>query len=281
VAGHDDPPSEGRTAAPGQASARSTRFANLVELERVDSTNRYAAAAVRAGADDGLVVVAGEQTAGRGRRGRSWLAPPGGALLCSVVVRPRLELGSLQLVGAALGLAARDAVRQRTGAAAALKWPNDVLVGEKKLAGILAELAESPDRPGPVIVVGIGLNCTFPPGWGDDVVTEDGRPLTEVATTIEAESGVALLPDALLASLLVAFEGWLARLEDPRGTAAFVAAYREACETVGRLVEVTTPTRRVVGRATAIASDGRLEVATPAGPLLIDAGDVVHLRNSA
>ncbi|HEY1739261.1 MAG TPA: biotin--[acetyl-CoA-carboxylase] ligase [Acidimicrobiia bacterium] len=252
------------------------RFANVVELATVDSTNRYAADAVRAGAEDGLVVVAVEQTAGRGRRGRSWLAPAGGALLCSVVVRPRLELGSLQLVGAALGLAALDAVAATTHATARLKWPNDVVVGEKKLAGILAELVDRPN--GTFVVVGIGLNCAFPPGWVDEALTDEGRPLAELATTLAAEAGAAPAMDGLLVALLVAFDGWLAVLERRTGPAAFVEAYRLACATVGQLVEVTTPLRRFAGRATAIAPDGRLEILGPDGPLLLDAGDVVHVR---
>ncbi|HET9051986.1 MAG TPA: biotin--[acetyl-CoA-carboxylase] ligase, partial [Candidatus Dormibacteraeota bacterium] len=121
---------------------------------RTPSTQDLAASAARAGAPAGWCDVAEEQSAGRGRLGRRWEAPPGAALLASIVLRPR---GRLTWVPIAAGLAVADAVRETCGVAARLKWPNDVLAGPGKLAGILAEV-EPRGAPVPAVVLGIGVN---------------------------------------------------------------------------------------------------------------------------
>src|SRR5213078_4741069 len=105
----------------------------------LDSTNRLAADLARAGAPEGVVVVADHQTAGRGRLGRTWVAPPGSSVLMSVVLRPTVAPERRHVVTLALALAARDACVEVTGVMPDLKWPNDLLVTERKLAGILAE----------------------------------------------------------------------------------------------------------------------------------------------
>ncbi|HEX3850214.1 MAG TPA: biotin--[acetyl-CoA-carboxylase] ligase [Polyangiaceae bacterium] len=121
------------------------------------STNDDALLAARSGAPHGSVFVADEQTAGRGRRGHSWLAAPGEDLLFSVLLRPKLELPQTSALTLAIGLALRDAVSQRIAESADLKWPNDLLVNGKKLAGILVESQLQGDRL-QAVVVGIGLN---------------------------------------------------------------------------------------------------------------------------
>jgi BirA family biotin operon repressor/biotin-[acetyl-CoA-carboxylase] ligase len=121
------------------------------------STNDDALLAARSGAPHGSVFVADEQTAGRGRRGHAWLAAPGEALLFSVLLRPRLELPQTSALTLAIGLALRDAVSQRIAPNAEIKWPNDLLVNGKKLAGVLVESQLQGDRL-QAVVVGIGLN---------------------------------------------------------------------------------------------------------------------------
>src|SRR5947208_2273673 len=133
------------------------RFAEL------DSTNRWLLDEARAGAAEGLVVVADHQTAGRGRLGRTWVAPPGSSLLVSVLFRPRsLETG--HLLTTAVAVAACDACEGVAGVAPDLKWPNDLLVGDRKLGGVLAE------AEGAAIVVGLGLNVNWPAGAPDTAV---------------------------------------------------------------------------------------------------------------
>ena len=119
-----------------------TRFRDVRWFERIDSTNRYLLQCASEGLPEGVVAVADEQTAGRGRLGRAWLAPAGSALLVSVLLRPTLPVERTHLVTLAAGLAALDAIDAidaSTSAGAGLKWPNDVVVDDRKLAGILAE----------------------------------------------------------------------------------------------------------------------------------------------
>ena len=167
----------------------------LTDEEEVDSTNRLAADAARAGEASGLVVRARSQRRGRGRQGRTWSAAPGDALLASFLLRPRIKPESLPRVTLAAGLAVCEAAR-RAGLSPWIKWPNDVLIGRKKLAGILCEFI--PGSP-PGIVVGIGINLRtnrLPPEiasraaeWNagsDDVLVAVAERLVREVAAIEA-----------------------------------------------------------------------------------------------
>lgn len=257
----------------GQASSAAGRFTNLVVLGRVSSTNAVALEASAAGAPEGLVVVADEQTSGRGRLGRSWEAPAGASLLCSVLLRPHeadlRELGSGFLLTACVALAAREAARALAAVTCELKWPNDLLVGGRKLAGVLAERAVDGG-----VVVGIGCNLTTPvPGcWPHG------------GTSLEEVSGRAVGRDAFLEAFLGGIERRYAPLaSDPLGAGRqrVLEEARAALSTLGAPVRVDLPSGRVVeGTATALRDDGRLVVASRAGELVVEAGDVVHLRHA-
>src|SRR5665213_2646554 len=147
----------------GGPGAGVTRFTEIRRFRELDSTNRYLLDEARAGAPGGLVAVADHQTAGRGRLGRRWEAPAGANLLMSVLLRPDLPVEELHLSTVAMALATRSACSAATAGAVipVLKWPNDVMVGEGKLAGILAETV--PDAPGSrAVVVGMGLHVAWP-----------------------------------------------------------------------------------------------------------------------
>jgi BirA family biotin operon repressor/biotin-[acetyl-CoA-carboxylase] ligase len=210
------------------------RFGDIRWFAEVDSTNRLAADLARGGAPDGVVVGADHQTAGRGRRGRTWESQPGAALLVSVVLRP-----SPPLVTLAAGLAAADACQATAGVRADLKWPNDILVGEAKVGGILAELV------GDAAVVGLGLNL----GWAP-------------------EGAARLGADVDRGALLHAY------LDSLGAPGDVLARYRPRCTTIGRRVRVELPGQSVEGTATAVDDQGCLVVDGRAIP----AGDVVHLR---
>jgi BirA family biotin operon repressor/biotin-[acetyl-CoA-carboxylase] ligase len=213
-----------------------------VELvPEIDSTNAELLRRAAAGAAHGSVLVADHQTAGRGRLDRRWEAAPGDALLVSVLLRPVLERPRWFLLTFAASLAAVDV------AGGALKWPNDVVVGARKLAGVLAESS------GDAVVVGMGLNL---------------RPsAVEGAVSLE-ELDRALDRDTVLERWLTAFSGRLDRLDD------VLTDYRAYCATLGQEVRVELPGETFTGRAEAITDDGHLVVA---GREVI-AGDVVHLR---
>lgn len=236
----------------------------------------------RASADpatqEGQVLVAEEQTAGRGRLGRTWTSVPGASLTFSVLLRPAAvpadKRGWLPLL---TGVAVASAVRAVTGGTvdAVLKWPNDVLVGDRKLAGILAE--QSPD--GAAVVIGIGINVATP---------AHSLPVspTGLAGTSLLVEGASVSREALLLEVLRQLEHWyVAFRADPDPVRTGVAdAYRPLCVTLGRTVRVELPVGRfMTGVAKDIDPDGRLLVADDSGsrPLAISAGDVVHVRASA
>ena len=236
---------------------------HIRRFAEIDSTNRYVLDAARAGEPPGLVVVADHQHAGRGRRGRAWTAPAGSSLLVSVLLAPPPEPEPAHVLTMAAGLALAAAVRTVAGFDAELKWPNDLVVGDRKLAGLLAE---TDVRDGRVrsVVVGIGCNVTW-----------DGFPpeLVETATACDREAGRAVDRGALLAALLDALAAALAALDE------VPARYRAHLGTLGRNVRVELATGALEGVAVDVDRHGRLVVQPPTGaPVVVAAADVVHLR---
>jgi BirA family transcriptional regulator, biotin operon repressor / biotin---[acetyl-CoA-carboxylase] ligase len=217
-----------------------------VHWRRTDSTNERARALAIAGAPHGTVVTAGEQTAGRGRQGRAWTASPGSALLMSVVLREPDEL---------LPLAAAVATCDALPLDCAIKWPNDIWAGGRKLAGILAE-----GRPRERwAVLGIGLNVT----------TEEFPPeLAGAATSLRLE-GVDTDPESVLSELTAALDR---RLED--GRSELLAAWRERDALRGKAVRWDGGE----GTAAGIDDSGSLLVRTEEGPVALEAGEVHLLR---
>ena len=254
------------------------------------STNEDLLAAARAGTAEGAVLVAEHQTRGRGRQGRTWLSVPGAALTFSVLLRP-VEVppaarGWLPLL---TGVALTRALRAITGVEAVLKWPNDVLAGGAKLAGILAEQA------GDAIVVGVGVNVGAAP---------DGVPAARagaLAATSLAAHGASTDRGALLVGVLRELEHWYQRWAAPvtapgsmpgtargsvpgtaRGDAegsGLRAEYLRWCSTIGRDLRVQLPgDAQLAGVASGIDQAGRLVVQTATGAVPVSAGDVVHVR---
>jgi BirA family transcriptional regulator, biotin operon repressor / biotin---[acetyl-CoA-carboxylase] ligase len=231
---------------------------------RIDSTNRYVLDEARTGAAAGLVAVADHQTAGRGRLGRAWEAAPDTSLLVSVLLRPDLPADRLFLLTLAAGLALADALASVAGVTAGLKWPNDLVVDDKKLAGLLAEADLSAGAPR-AVVLGAGCNLTA------DAVPPD---LAARATAVELEAGHAVDRDALLSAFLDA----LAERLDVLDTVLPDARARSA--TLGRRVRIKLPGDQVLeGEATALADDGALLLRDDAGrDHAVAVGDVVHVR---
>lgn len=223
-------------------------------LTETGSTNDDALLRARNGEAAGLVLVADHQTAGRGRLGRSWEAPPGSSLLCTVLLRPPAED---QLSTLAMAVAVVEAVEATTGGAVhpSLKWPNDVLVGDRKLAGIAA-VAE-----GGAVAVGLGLNVDWPP--------PDRLP-AHLAPLVAALSHHVQPPPerrAILKSVLAGLDRWC-------GAPDLLGRYRALCSTLGQAVRVDLGARSIEGVAEDVDDDGHLLVDGCA----VAAGDVVHLR---
>jgi BirA family biotin operon repressor/biotin-[acetyl-CoA-carboxylase] ligase len=214
---------------------------------------------------DRRVVVVDHQTAGRGRLDRAWVTPAGTALTFSAVVDPDLPDARWPLLPLAAGVAVAAAVG-RAGVEASLKWPNDVLVGERKLAGILVERVEPP-AGAPLAVVGIGINTAL---------TEAELPVG-TATSL-AIVGAPVGRATLLGWVLAGLDAALADLRT--GPERFLGGYREACGTLGRVVDVQLPGgSRLRGLAGTVDDTGRLVVQPADGPAVaVGAGDVVHVR---
>ncbi len=222
-----------------------TRFTDVRWFTVVDSTNKYLLDVAGQGAPEGVVAVADEQTAGRGRLGRTWIAPRGAALLVSVLLRPTLSIEQMHLVTLAAALAAVDAL---PGTPALVKWPNDVVVDDRKLAGILAEA----DGAG-AVVVGVGINVRddwFPPELRD----------TATAVTIDRTE--------LLVAWLRAYDARLDALDSVLVDAAVCSA------TLGRRVRVQLAHETFEGTAQCLTAEGYLVV----DDRTVTSGDVVHLR---
>jgi BirA family biotin operon repressor/biotin-[acetyl-CoA-carboxylase] ligase len=212
-----------------------------------DSTNERARELAAAGAPHGTLVTADEQSAGRGRQGRAWTAPPGSALLMSVVLRDFSEV---------LPLAAAVAVCEALPVEAQIKWPNDVWIDGRKVAGILVEARPQEGWA----VLGIGLNVTtseFPP------------ELAGTATSL-ALAGAAASVDSTLAALVAALNAWL-----PRPPEDVLAAWRPRDALLGHPVRWENGSRE--GVASGIDSSGALIVETASGRVTLDAGEV-HLE---
>ena len=263
-----------RRALDGRALARALRdrpfYADVETTAATGSTNADVAALARSGAPEGVVRATDHQLAGRGRLARSWTSPPGAGIAVSVLLRPTqvprdrwtwLPLLAGVVVARAVALA---------GVEAELKWPNDVLVDDRKIAGILVEVVVSgaPDA----VVVGIGLNVTnrideLPPG-GTSLALAGAAALDRLA-----------LLTRLLGDLALTYEQWREHAGEPGPVRA---AYLGRCATIGQVVRVELPGGAVVhGTAMTVDVDGRLVISTGDGSVALGAGDVVHVRSNA
>ncbi len=212
----------------------------------IDSTNERAVALARGGAPEGTVVLAEEQTAGRGRLGRRWHAPYGSALLMSLLFRPPLAPSQAQRVTMVCSLAAARAVAEMCGLPARVKWPNDLVMGDAKLGGLLTELGSGTSGL-EYVVVGIGLNVNV-----DVALLPD---LLSPATSLSAELGRPVARREVLIAFLQAADELYGRLREgwsPR------EEWRDTLVTLGRTVTVGTPEATLQGLAEDVDEDGAL-----------------------
>lgn len=225
-------------------------------LPQVDSTNRVASEWADQGAPHGSLVLTDHQTAGRGRIDRHWFSPPHTCLLMSLVLRPSLDLQDRPLINLAAGVAVCQAV-ERSGISVRLKWPNDVMAGSKKVAGILSE------SRGSAVILGVGINVN---------VKSFPDELSQSATSLAIESGHTFDRLTLLEVFLDGFQRAYSSLPD-----GLSDLYRPWCQTLGRVVRVELPGRTTEGIAVDIDRRGSLMLSN--GEVL-QAGDVVHVRES-
>jgi BirA family biotin operon repressor/biotin-[acetyl-CoA-carboxylase] ligase len=282
-----------------------TRFTDIRRFETLDSTNRYLLEEARNGAPDGVVAVAGHQSAGRGRLGRRWEAPAGANLLLSVLLRPHLPHPHRHLAGAVVALAAAEAAESVAGLRLGLKWPNDLLGADgRKVAGVLAEgdlsggtgspgspggFPGSPGSPGSpggspgspgslpaAIVVGIGINVNWPAADAD--LPPD---LTGVATSLRQQAGHPVDRDRLQNDLLRALEPRRDDLDTAAGRLRQADEFRSRCTTIGTPVRIELANSEFEGMAVDVTAEGHLVVEVEGTTRTVVAGDVVHVRPPA
>jgi BirA family transcriptional regulator, biotin operon repressor / biotin---[acetyl-CoA-carboxylase] ligase len=248
---------------------------SVLAFDRIGSTNDVAHEQARAGADDGLLVVAEEQTAGRGRLARTWWAPSGTCLLMSVLLRPSstghvLSAAQAGQLTMSLGLGAVEAIGELTGLRAHLKWPNDLLIGGRKLGGMLTELDTDENRLN-YAVLGFGLNVDV-----DFAAAGAPAELVLTATSLQTEAGHPVDRLTLLAALLEHTERWYDRVlagESPH------EAWAQRLDTLGRRVRVSFIAGSMEGMAVGVTPEGGLLVQDDGGVVrTVWSGDVTALR---
>jgi BirA family biotin operon repressor/biotin-[acetyl-CoA-carboxylase] ligase len=280
---------KGDDAISGTPAQARPRFSDVRHVAETGSTNTDVMELARQGEAEGVVLVADHQTAGRGRAGRTWTAPPGASLLCTILLRPPAPVAPIATF--ALAVAASEAVERVAGFVPGLKWPNDLVVEDttaagalrtRKLAGILAEAEWSPSShiaagyrpPAPheraTVAAGIGLNVS----WPDEVPDE----LVDVAVAINHLGDARPTRDEVLGALLDRLDvhyGALVRGEVDE----VLDAWRARSTTLGRQVRIDLGADDVVGTAVDVTADGHLVVESlEGGRRTIAVGDVVHLR---
>lgn len=252
---------------PGPELAGAGRFGRTVHhFEQAGSTNDIARELARAGAPEGTIVLAEEQTQGRGRMGRTWLAPPRTCILLSIIFRPNLSTRDAFRLTMLTSVAAATAVERVTGVVPAIKWPNDLLVGGKKLAGILSEASATGDDLQHAIV-GIGINVNFDPA--------EHQEIAATATSLRALTGGEVSRLEILRALLAEVEARYDSLLRGPGEDVLWREWRERLGTIGQQVTVSDGTRRERGLVVDVTADGALLLRRDDGETVeIAVGDV-------
>lgn len=233
-------------------------------LEQTDSTNTVAMNWAKEGAPEGAIVVADFQTAGRGRLGRSWFGKPGASIHLSLVLRPKINVEAIGLLNLAAAVAVCRALAQHEFESK-IKWPNDVLINERKVCGILAETHF--DR-GSVssVVLGVGINVNL---RAEDLPEE----IAATATSLLIQSAKQFDRIEIIAGFLNAFGNLYSAL--PSKPDYVVDAYRPLCSTLGRQVRIEMSDRVIEGRVSEVDSTGTLILESGQA---VRFGDIVHLR---
>jgi BirA family transcriptional regulator, biotin operon repressor / biotin---[acetyl-CoA-carboxylase] ligase len=242
----------------------------ILRFDSLPSTSSEAARQAQQGAAEGLTILAGEQTAGRGRLERKWVSPAGAGLYASIILRPRLDLACWSLLPLMAALAVHEALLRSCSLESDIKWPNDILVNERKICGILAETIET--SAGRAVILGIGINVTasaFP------------ETLRQVAISIEEAAGSTVAVESLLLALLKTLADRYSLLQTSGGAAEILRDWsKHSSYAQEKRVLVTSAEETFSGTTRGLESDGALRVETDAGEIrIVRSGDVRSVRS--
>lgn len=241
----------------------------ILRFDSIESTNTEALRQAKLGADEGLCIVANEQTRGRGRHGRVWNSEKNAGLYFSIILRPKIEARFLPLLTLMSAVAVTDVLRQTFGLNPDIKWANDVHVNEKKICGILAEAIET--KKGLAVVVGIGINLkssNFPPELG------------EIATSTEEETGEMASVEKLLKNLTAKFANYYEIFKSENGAEKIRQEWiRRSSYAFGKEVRAVLTNETIYGKTCGIEENGALRIQTENRKIkIIQAGEVEMLR---
>lgn len=238
----------------------------IVCFEQTDSTNQQAKVLAAQGAAEGTLVIAEAQCAGRGRRGRRWYSPPGSGIYVSVVLRPAISPTEAPAITLMTAVAVTQALLDLTHLPVRIKWPNDILLNGKKIAGILTEISTEMDRID-YIVVGLGLNVNTPP-------QSFPQELQETAGSIRTETGKPFSRLALLRAILISYENCYDTFKT-YGFDSILSRWKELSDIIGQRVAVDVMGTTHTGQVADVDADGTLVLKTEQGLLQrIFSGDV-------
>jgi BirA family biotin operon repressor/biotin-[acetyl-CoA-carboxylase] ligase len=238
----------------------------VISYKKIDSTNVAACALAEKGLKEGVVVLAEEQTKGKGRLGRSWLSPPHGGIYLSCILRPSMPPGEVPKLTLAVSLGVAKAIREITGLTAMIKWPNDILINSKKVCGILLEMKAEQDRLD-FVIVGIGINANTP-----------AKLLPRGAASLKGELGRDVSRIRLTQKVLEHVEESYGRLLKG-GFSRILEEWKELTDMLGSRVKVIVPNREFEGQALDVDVDGALLVRLDTGFIeRAPSGDVVLVR---
>ena len=237
----------------------------VVLLEETGSTNVEAAKLAQQGMDHGTVVIADRQTCGKGRRGRSWHTPGNTSIAMSFLLKPQLEAEYASMLTLVQAMAVAEAVEEVTALKSQIKWPNDILINEKKVCGILTEMNLSGNEISSIII-GTGINVnqgSFP------------EEIREIATSLKNESGKAQCREKLIGALCEKFEQYYEQFLTTKDLSCIIEEYNARLVSVGRSVRVLDPKGEYTGEAIGINAQGELQVRQDDGKIInVYAGEV-------
>lgn len=222
----------------------------IVYFENTDSTNRQARMLARDGAKHGTLVIADTQSAGRGRRGRGWISPAGEGIFMSLIVRPDVHPSRVAKMSLTLALAVAQAIRKETGLDARIKWPNDIVIGGRKICGLLLEMDATAEKV-ESIVAGVGINVHQ---------TAFAEEIAHTASSLDLMAGRRVSRSAIVRAFLKEFEQAMALADDE-----MMDAYRACSATIGQRVQVIALDGTYIGTAKGITESGSLLVETDDG----------------
>ena len=237
---------------------------NLIVLDSVNSTNDYLKKLGNEGCDNGTVVAAREQTRGKGRLGRTWQSKKDEGIAFSVLLRPNVAPSEVSAITPLAGLAVCKAIREYTKLDCVIKWPNDIIIGRKKLVGILTEMSAEFDAV-EYVITGIGINVDH---------TSFPEEIAFKATSLLLETGRHIDKNEFLACVLEHLENEFVK-NNLELTPTALSEYTDLCATVGRSVTFQRGTRRISGMAVGVSEHGELKVMMSDGTIcLVNSGEV-------